>query len=446
MLPYYGFALEYLIAYVLTPTKGTKMHCSNCGASVPENAKFCSHCGSPLRATQPAQPTQPVQPAQPAKSPRKKRHVVRWVLLTLLVAAILAFALAAVGIIPRFWSFASSNGGGEQATHDKWAAQDEETGVQVPETELTGVDPDSVRRTLEGAGFTDVKVEWFYDFDVYGDDTRDKRASQTTIKDGPDLKPGEFLQESTPIVVKALKAPGRDGIRQRIQDATNIENKLANDSTSLEGTWHGTRVESGDSDLNTSKCDADTRDDMMPIVTISDANNTALTVRANVQALMHYHSNDKPRTYDSNDDKFEDLGRLTGSDSIVMGHGEYSGHKVLYQELPAIMHPEQDDKGEAKDVEHTVSLHLAINSDLDKNMNDEELVSILSDVLGDDASKEFESEDEALDALQAALENSDHTWLTLVVDQNHGGILGSRFVEGYRLEKESSAPESATAE
>ncbi len=414
------------------------MQCPHCGASVQGDGRFCPQCGKPFAN---------VMTDEPPRVPPRKRHVVRWVFATFVVVAIAAFALAAVGVIPRFWTFVFPSGeSAKQAAHDQWEVADEESGIQVPDGDLTGVDPESVRRTLEEAGFTDVEIEWRYAFDVYGDEERDGRVDRTVVKDGTDLEVGEHLKESTPIIITALRAPSKDGVHDRMGDATNIQTRLSDDPTWFDGTWRGTQVEAANTDFNTSKCDADTRSDMMPEVVISDANGTALTLRANVKALMHYHNNDKPRTYDSDDDEFEDVGRLNGSGTIVMGHGEAYHRKVLYQELTDITRQETDEEGNKNEVKHNVSLYLALNSDLNGDMSDEEIADILDEILGDDVSKEFEDEEEALDAFQTALEKSDHIWMMLAVLQNHGDVWGGDVVEGYRLQKESSTTSTAAEE
>ena len=119
---------------------------------------------------------------------------------------------------------------------------------------------------------------------------------------------------------------------------------------------------------------------------------------------------------------------------------------MLDQELTDITRQETDEEGNKNEVKHNVSLYLALNSDLNGDMSDEEIADTLDEILGDDVSKEFEDEEEALDAFQTALEKSDHIWMMLAVLQNHGDVWGGDVVEGYRLQKESSTTSTAAGE
>ncbi len=67
------------------------MYCPHCGASAPDNAKFCTRCGRPLAAPQAAPPVVPTPPEQP--QPPKKRPPLR------ALAAVLAVLMVALGVV-----------------------------------------------------------------------------------------------------------------------------------------------------------------------------------------------------------------------------------------------------------------------------------------------------------------------------------------------------------
>lgn len=76
------------------------MFCRNCGSQLPDDTKFCSHCGAAQDNAAAAAPAQPVQPAQPAvqyqPSPAaapKKNPLVSILAVMAVVAAILLGAL-----------------------------------------------------------------------------------------------------------------------------------------------------------------------------------------------------------------------------------------------------------------------------------------------------------------------------------------------------------------
>ena len=67
--------------------------CSNCGAAQPEEAKFCTECGAPIKKE--LAPAQEITPAEPYHviqhevQPRKKKSLLRrwwvWVLVIIVV-------------------------------------------------------------------------------------------------------------------------------------------------------------------------------------------------------------------------------------------------------------------------------------------------------------------------------------------------------------------------
>jgi predicted nucleic acid-binding Zn ribbon protein len=72
-------------------------YCSNCGAELEENAKFCSKCGTPV-AEQTIERQEPIR--------RKRKSMSPWVFIgiavvaVVLVAALITFSLLAVGLFP----------------------------------------------------------------------------------------------------------------------------------------------------------------------------------------------------------------------------------------------------------------------------------------------------------------------------------------------------------
>ncbi len=71
------------------PTTKVLLGCSECGATLPDEAEFCLKCGKPVAS--PAKEPVVVQVLPPAKlpQPRRKRGVLLWILPVLLVAVIL---------------------------------------------------------------------------------------------------------------------------------------------------------------------------------------------------------------------------------------------------------------------------------------------------------------------------------------------------------------------
>jgi ribosomal protein L40E len=73
------------------PIMDASLGCSKCGAELPPEAQFCLQCGKPVSSP----PKRPVAsaprvevPPSPAAPPRNKRHLVLWILLAALLAAI----------------------------------------------------------------------------------------------------------------------------------------------------------------------------------------------------------------------------------------------------------------------------------------------------------------------------------------------------------------------
>jgi zinc-ribbon domain len=61
--------------------------CSKCGAALPDEAQFCLKCGKPVSVP----PKDPIVERQPDPQPvrvKPRRHYVRWILLTLLLAGL----------------------------------------------------------------------------------------------------------------------------------------------------------------------------------------------------------------------------------------------------------------------------------------------------------------------------------------------------------------------
>jgi ribosomal protein L40E len=72
------------------PAAKVILGCSKCGAALPDEAQFCLKCGKPVSV-----PKDPLAAKEPELRPvvaRPKRHYVRWILLTLFLAAV-AWAL-----------------------------------------------------------------------------------------------------------------------------------------------------------------------------------------------------------------------------------------------------------------------------------------------------------------------------------------------------------------
>jgi hypothetical protein len=76
------------------------MFCTQCGASNPDNASFCSTCGKPL-AIQPAQSNAPqpviIPPAQPAPPQRRRSHTARsikWIAGAIAAVIVAAYLLS----------------------------------------------------------------------------------------------------------------------------------------------------------------------------------------------------------------------------------------------------------------------------------------------------------------------------------------------------------------
>ncbi len=97
------------------------MFCTNCGAKLPDDAKFCTVCGSstaPKPIVSPPAPTAKKTKQKALKSPReggeKKKSGMIWLAVLLAVAAAAAIAVAVWAILPR-----SAGGGVEDVSSSR---------------------------------------------------------------------------------------------------------------------------------------------------------------------------------------------------------------------------------------------------------------------------------------------------------------------------------------
>ena len=379
------------------------------------------------------QNSQPYDSQYSGGQPRKRRP--RWALrigIVVLLLVALVFAGTAIGIIPRFWKVFFPSGD-KEATEKTWSAREGE-GVTVPNEKFEGLGENSVRTTLENAGFNAdaIKIEERYSFDVYGDDERDGLVDRVCIEtaEGPELEAGETFKSDTPIVIVTLIAPSDSDMQNRTNDETNLEKRLKDDPKWFEGSWVGYELVTfnDDASWNNAKCNAGSDSSYFPRLEISNPNATSLTANVSAQALMHYHSNDQPRSYDSTVDQYEDIGRLAGESTFVMGYD--TGKDGLYQGFDDIVYREGEDE-----VPHKVAITLEFcTRDMDMGDTLEEKADFMEDLLDDDFSKEFESIDEAMDAYGKALNDKHKVGFAVHILQSHNY---SNIGETYMLERAS---------
>ena len=69
------------------------MFCKKCGKEIPNNAKFCTHCGNKTEPVQPVVPEKNVPVQQEVKPARKKKTA-----LVIIIVVVAVLALIGVGI------------------------------------------------------------------------------------------------------------------------------------------------------------------------------------------------------------------------------------------------------------------------------------------------------------------------------------------------------------
>ena len=101
------------------------MYCPNCGKKIPDQAKFCGYCGSPVTA--PAEPQNP----EPRKPARKKGKIAG---IIIAVAAILILVPLALFAVFRVQNASSKDvGGGTETIQESQEKQSEpEAAEEVP--------------------------------------------------------------------------------------------------------------------------------------------------------------------------------------------------------------------------------------------------------------------------------------------------------------------------
>jgi ribosomal protein L40E len=83
-------------SHVATATaEAAALACSKCGAELPDGAQFCLECGKPVSVPaknnagrEPAPEVEVIPPPLPPRPATRRRHVVLWVLLAIVIAAI----------------------------------------------------------------------------------------------------------------------------------------------------------------------------------------------------------------------------------------------------------------------------------------------------------------------------------------------------------------------
>ena len=73
-----------------TPPASVLLGCSQCGATLPDEAQFCLKCGKPVAVASPAQSATvlEVPPAPVSRKPRRKGRAVFWILLVVLLGVV----------------------------------------------------------------------------------------------------------------------------------------------------------------------------------------------------------------------------------------------------------------------------------------------------------------------------------------------------------------------
>ena len=384
------------------------MICPQCGANTKPNSRFCPMCGHQFSDQSEPQGhhgnqassanTPPTPPVTSAKKTRSKLPLA--IACVVLLGGVLVFAGFGIGLVPRFWESKDKieNSGVNGHT-------DEENGIALPNLEEC-TESEAFKR-IEDAGLKKGKTIEHYTF------AADSSSADNVIYamvDGQMCPYSQKLKEGTEVDVVVFRRPDLYKTKQYVDEKLQIDNWMVDDPSYFEGKW----VYDQDlRDHRNSNCDASSDEGRTPVLTIDKANPNVQSTDVHLQTLLHLHSNDtNSRHYGASDDKYEDVGQYFNypGDTLVCSFGDFESVRSFYwREKKELV--DTSSKDEAK-IQYEFGVGFAISSDTPTDEDG------LKKLMGDDIAKEYETEEEAMDAVVKAYRDKAH--LVLCVTQRYG--------------------------
>ena len=410
------------------------MVCPQCGANTKPTSRFCPKCGHRLNgqpepqgnqgseaqeagtwqeppsnapATPPANtPPTNTPPQYPAASARKKRSKMPMMIVgVVLLGAILIFAGFGLGIVPRFWE---SQGNGEDGGVQ--AHVDEENGIPLPN--LEGCSESEARKRIEDEGLTAGKTIEHYSFAA---DSNNADKVMYAMVDGQKCSYSQKLKPNTVVDIVFVRRPNVGETTEYVKSKLQIEQWLKDDPSYFEGTWvydmDLTKLEGTNYERN-SNCDASSDNGRTPVLTIKKTMPDITNADVTLKALMHLHPNEKiGRHYGASDDMYEDVVSYFNVQGSTLVCSYEKDKKVLYWGDEKELVDKQGTKDEKK-IKYTFGFGFLTACDVEP---DEEGIK---KVMGDDIAREYETEEEAMDAVVKACRRESYLVLSVVQDYN----------------------------
>ena len=433
------------------------MYCPYCGSNVPDGVAFCGNCGSQLTAPQASNVASQAQqqaysampPAQQyaqgipqmqqqaqrmagtvqtAKSatrskPKKKGKGIKFAIIAVLVITIGVFAGIGLGLIPRFWENGSASGEGSGAS-DQSQYIDEKNGTKLKD--LSGMSVNEAKQVLEDQEFELGEVITVYS---YGIDSQGNVAYTDPVG-------GAKLKDDAKVNLYVIKPVDVRKAREYAINSFKMSTRIKEDPSYLEGTFTGEYADVDLTDDRHSYCDAWNKAPGAVTVVVDKvtpgSGNVDVSKIDNI--VLHAHDNNaQSRHYNSADDYFSgtDIQIIDASNQVFTIREESNANNwyydgVYYNGNVAIPTGEKDRDGKPVTKNLELAVGFRVNTDVDLNSEES-----LADLLGDNVTATYGTEEEAYEALAQALRDS--SWIEIVVSERYNN--SRERYEIYRLTK-----------